>query len=193
MKHLYRFLILCSALLLLVLPHMVVAQEGEVYYEGFDVGHHGGHNIGSYHANVHAVKHVNGDWRQSDVHLDAGWGGDPPWQIRYYVDTTFTVPEDADWLEVSEDLGWAGLDVEVWIPMEVRTCTPTILDECTSTTETVLASIHLSGFADRPATQEGGEYHRYAAFTGTVTIGNRTFNGAWGYNFSDQYSEADWP
>jgi hypothetical protein len=76
--------------------------------EGIDVMRLEGHNVGATRVEIHSIKHVNGQSAQSEVRLVANFGGDPPWKIRYSVDSTFTVPLDPDRLEVSEDLGWLG-------------------------------------------------------------------------------------
>ena len=212
MKHIYRYLVLCTIFFLLVLPYASVAQENESYSEGFGTAVWRGEYVPLTFVEVRAVKHVNGDWRQSDVHLYSYFDDAWPPRIRNYVDATFTVPEDADWLEVSDDLGWSGLDTQAWVTQRTATCSD-IIAECTSetevctdrsggvctmTTQTVLAEIHLAGWADYPVQDiETREYRysRHAVFTGTVAIGDHSFslNGALGENFGDHYSEEGWP
>lgn len=188
MKHLFRSLLLWSAVLLLILPGSLLAQGGESYTEGIDVVRLEGHNLAATRVEIHATKHVDGQSAQSEVHLVANFGGDPLWKIRYSVDSTFSVPLDPDWLEVSGDLGWAGLDAEVSVPVQVTTYVDLVGGSFTTSTIMTPVRIHISGLANQGVTQNGGEFRRNAIFTGTVTIGGRSFAyNVYGYNFADQY------
>ncbi|MBK8023086.1 MAG: hypothetical protein IPK19_17090 [Chloroflexi bacterium] len=189
MKQFYPRLILLGLLCLLVFATGAAAQDTETYREGLYVNRLEGHNIGATSVEINAVKQVEGSFRQSTVHITANFGGEPLWQVRYALDATFTVPDDPDWLEVSDDLGWGGMDAEVQVPIQVTRCTDVVGGNCTTTTEMTLVRIHLSAWANQGVTQTNGEYRRPASFYGSVSIGSKTFpyNGAWGHNFADRY------
>ena len=186
MKSLFRMLLFFTALVVLAFP--VYAQESHV--EGIDVVRIAGHNIAATRVDIHATKQIESWGNTSEVHLVANFGGDPLWKVRYAVDTIFTVPLDPDFLEVSGDLGWGGLDVDTTVPVEVTTCEDIVGGNCTTSSSKIPVSIHISGLADQSVTQTNGLYQRRAVFTGTVTIGSRSFDyNLWGYNFADQFSE----
>ena len=193
MKQLYRLLIFCTVFLLLALPYAAVAQEDETYSEGLNlIIHRNAPTEGLIGMRLLTEKEVSGDWRESQVSLlTSFWDASGQW---HSVNTTFVVPEDADWLEVSDDLGWSGLDTQVWVPLETPIC-PEDGGDCTYLTEMVLAEFHIAGWASDPVEQIDGTFRRTAVFTGAVTIDGQSLSidGTIGSNFSNLYSEEDWP
>ncbi|MBX3080549.1 MAG: hypothetical protein KF716_02875 [Anaerolineae bacterium] len=87
---------------------------------------------------------------------------------------TVPVPIDVDYLSVSRDLGWAGLDGSV-----------VVFDAANN--ENVTVDVHLQWVANAGVVQQGSLYKRAATITGTLTL--RGFNwlspcGLSGYIYS---------
>lgn len=192
MKSLLRIGFFVVALVVLALPVSALPALQHGHFEGIEVIRTEGHNVAFTRVEIYASKHISTYGNSSSVRLVAEFGGNPAWQVRYSIDTTFSVPLDADYLEVSDDLGWGGLDAEVVVPVQVLTCTDTVGGNCTTSMSTVPVTIHLYGLADQPVVHSSRlVFERRATFTGTVTIGSRAFayNGVWGRNYADQYIE----
>ena len=192
MKSLLRIVLFGVALLLLAFPVAALPALQHSHFEGIEVVRTEGHNVAFTRVEIYASKHFTNFGNVSTVWLVAEFGGDPAWKVRYSIDTTFSVPLDADYLEVTDDLGWGGLDAEVVVPVQVLTCTDTVGGNCTTSMSTTPVTIHLYGFADQEVVHSSRlMFERRAVFTGTVTIGSRTFpyNGVWGRNYADQYTE----
>lgn len=132
-RFLFVFVILC--LVVAVAPLAVIADEGVcndvAYHEGIFVSAsiHGGKISAGSSLLIEARKTVDGDWRESVVHLRISQYNEWEPARNLDIDATFVVPIDPDWLEVSCDLGWGGLDtvVEVYdrannrmVPVEIH-------------------------------------------------------------------------
>jgi hypothetical protein len=211
MSRLVNRLVMCGVCLLLLAPSMTSTASpastantayAKAFMEGFYVisreSHHNSLTI-----EINAVKRVDGNWRQSEVHISYHYA---------YVDgtrdfdATVLVPGDPDLLEVSKDLGWGGLDTTIqvqWRRVDCvfgpnRTCGPAVL-------ETVPVELHVYLWANEPYRQEGGLFKRNANLSpsnqyptggvkGTInTPHHLTRFESWfgmhssGYNFSDQF------
>jgi|GEM_PF-1866860 len=134
----FLFISLVVCCLIAIVPLTVVAQEGGctdvAYHEGLVFGGVGGNNIGLYRYEIWGRKTVDGDWAESQLHVFIS--GPTVWDpvnleliLGVRVDDWVTLEGDPDWLEVSCDLGWAGLDtvVEVYdqtsdsyLPLEIH-------------------------------------------------------------------------
>jgi hypothetical protein len=192
MTFLSRRFLLLGILLVLALGASVVSAE-TAYEEGIHVTFVESHH-NSVNAEIHAVKHVDGRWRQTEIYFRYDYA---------YVDGsrhiegTVVLSGDPDNLEVSRDLGWGGLDGTVWMQQRRRdcdysssvyTCSPEIV-------EWVPVTFHISQVANAPYTETGDYFTRTATVRGTVTVGNRYPHRleigyglfSRGYNFSDQY------
>lgn len=166
-----RFLVsitLMLALLAFVVPMSAVAQEGAcddyAYREGFHAYGFDGHRYGGRTVEIRAEKVREGNWAQSQLYIRF----DETIMVRdWYLETTVVIPGDPDNLEVSCDLGWAGLDTVV-----EGLLTHTLNDEIVSQ-EYVLIEIHLDLYHAgryRDIRSEGDYFVRDARIYGTVEI-----------------------
>lgn len=179
-------------LLALALPVVVVA-EPYAYAEGIHVAFNEGHHQ-SIDAEIHATKWVEGNWRQSEIHIRYDYAF---YDGERHIDQTVILDGDPDWLEVSEDLGWGGLDGIVWVQQRRIDCqfNDSGGRDCGAEyVQTVPVEIHLALWADRPFTYSDGYFVRPSMVNGTVKIDDRLIvmsvhQGifASGYNFTDQY------
>lgn len=99
-----------ACLLLLAAPSFVQA-EAYAYSEGIHFFNARGYTIAHQEITVDATKMVEGSWRQTWVHVTFHGPGANPW----YINQTVLLLGDPDGLEVSEDLGWGGLQGRVYV------------------------------------------------------------------------------
>jgi hypothetical protein len=103
-------------ILLIVGASLVVSAEADAYWEGVYIGRTTAASDDNPIADVIRVcaeKSVDGDWRQTVVRFyytayDYNTG-----QYTRQISTTAVLYEDPDGLEVSDDLGWGGLDGQI--------------------------------------------------------------------------------
>ena len=202
MKRLFRVSLFALAIVALLLPISAATAEAPAYREGIQVHMNEGYWPDQYVIDLRAVKLVDGDYRHSTVefHFDNNMRSG-----RREIDTVFTVPIDADYLEVSEDLGWGGLDAVVWATMHTYDASGAV------TASRVRLEFHLQlYYTAANSVYRDGFFYRSADVRGTVKIGDniRTLslnqaNGVqcfptatgdacfghfdYGYNFSDQW------
>ncbi|MCA9908748.1 MAG: hypothetical protein KC519_08875 [Anaerolineae bacterium] len=179
-----RFSLIGIALgILLVLTASTVVNAQEAYSEGvYFLNTTGGPNHAE-RLEVTAVKTVDGDWRETVVHFYAHAN------FRQYavshIDTTAVLGEDPDGLEVSDDLGWGGLEGQI-----------TVYDEVTSQYHVI--EFHVSMPASESSYWEDPNswyFNRTANLEGYILIDGevfRDFSRTWmttetAYNFSDQW------
>lgn len=165
--------------LVLAAPFVVRAEE-QAYAEGmyFET-----HTAGPNHSEVlqvTATKYVDGKWRQTLVHY-------------YYracfrnqcstTDATGILYEDPDGLDVSEDLGWGGLEGQITLP------------------DGRIVQFNVAQFASESAYwEDGGYFNRNASLDGFITVDGAIPEGhdfsrpvmpyyysETAYNFSDQW------
>lgn len=174
MKRLSHRLVLLLVIVLAALPISAAFAEESVSVEGIYVSLNRGFTIGNVQIQLNAVKTVDGDNRESEVHFMYQSFG-------YSVDATFIVPIDADYLEVSDDLGWGGLDTLVWV---------TRTNNLTGEQDEVPLEIHLDLYATQRISSSPT---RSADVRGTITLGgdsidfsrpNDPANNELGYNFA---------
>jgi hypothetical protein len=191
-------LIMFGVCLLLLAPSTLSASRAKAFVEGFHVvsseDHHNSLTI-----IIDAIKRVDGNWRQSEVHIRYHYA--LPIAKRDF-DATVIIPGDPDLLEVSKDLGWGGLDTTIQVQWRrvdcvfnpTLTCGPVIV-------ETVPVELHVYLWANEAYREEGGLFKRNAnllnpttGVMGTVKtpdlltrleIGHGMHSS--GYNFSDQF------
>jgi hypothetical protein len=168
-------------ILLVTLAALPAAAQAPAGREGVHVELSRGFTIGNIQVQLHAVKLVDGAYRQSEVHFVYN-------SFVYSVDETFVVPIDADYLEVSRDLGWGGLDATVWV---------TRTNNQTGEQEEVPLVLNLDLYAtQRRSSYDGTYFSRAADVRGTITLAGNVIDFSWplgpansesGYNFSDQW------
>ena len=194
MTRVFRGLVLLGVLMVLALAlPLVVVAEPYAYAEGIHVAFNEGHHQ-SIDAEIHATKWVEGNWRQSEIHIRFDYAyvdGER------HIDQTVTLAGDSDWLEVSKDLGWGGLDGIVWVQQRRIDCwfNQSGSRVCGAEyVETVPVEIHLSLWANRRFTYSNGYFVRPSMVKGSVKIADWLIvmsmqQGifASGYNFTDQY------
>jgi hypothetical protein len=114
------------------------------------------------HINLTATKHVNGGNAYTEVRLDVFYGGGP----YKTINTTVRLPGDPDELEVSNDLGWGGLNGTVWVQQSTQTCQDYYhMSGCAITSvETVAVDIHLAVYGSGNAQFDGTYYRRRAGY-----------------------------
>ena len=192
MKRLFRVSLFAFAIVALLLPISAATAEAPAYYEGITLHLGDGWSWHWYDINLRATKLVDGDYRSSTVELNfsgpvtRGYG-------RMEINAVFTVPIDPDYLEVSEDLGWGGLDAVVWVEQRTRWFDPARPPE----TSMVPVEIHLElYYLAHNSFYRDGFFYRQADVRGTLTIDGRQYGFALpneyfrtesGYNFSDQW------
>jgi hypothetical protein len=197
-----RRLMLLGVCLLLLVPSITSTAtstaRARAFVEGFYVisreTHHNSLTI-----EINAVKRVDGNSRQSEVHISYHYAYVDG---RRDFDATVLVPGDPDLLEISKDLGWGGLDTTIQVQWRRVDCTlGTNLTCGPEIVETVPVELHVYLFANEPYRQEGGLFKRNANLvnptTGvmgsvktprgltTLTLGQGMHSS--GYNFSDQF------
>ncbi len=192
MKRLFGVLLLAFVTVALLLPISATTAEAPAYREGIAVRLRDGWSWHVYHIDLHATKLVDEDYRSSTVELNfsgpvtRGYG-------RRDITAVFTVPIDPDYLEVSEDLGWGGLDAVVWVEQRTRWFDPARPPE----TRMVPVEIHLDLYhTARSSFYRDGFFYRQADVRGTITIDGYQFGFALpndhfrresGHNFTDQW------
>jgi hypothetical protein len=177
----FLFLILSLAMWL-TLPGVPIAAQSRSYQEGAFLIAASGHTIGRVEASIKATKTITyGAGRTSHVsaleiaihcnHGDAVLSVGP---------VTVQVPGDPDNLEVSRDLGWAGLDTAV-----------SVFDQVSQSNVTI--EIHAYWWANTGVTESSGLFSRQARLEGTIVTPRCTFdlsrpngpaNGRSGHTFS---------
>ena len=194
MTRVFRGLVLLGVLMLLALAlPVVVVAEPYAFAEGIHVQFYESHHQ-SINAEIHATKWVEGNWRQSEIHIRYDYAyvdGER------HIDQTVILGGDPDWLEVSEDLGWGGLDGIVWVQQRRIDCWFNSSGNRVCGREyvqTVPVEIHLALWANRRYSYSNGYFVRPAEVRGTVKIGTQLIRMsmqygifASGYNFTDQY------
>jgi hypothetical protein len=176
MKRLLLTLLFGLCFALLVVP--VSAQDG--YQEGLEVSEGYGSSFGGGGLTLRATKVIEGNNVYTEVRLfrwSQIWGCET-----VHVDTVVRLPGDPDWLEVSNDLGWGGLDGAVWVQRRTRTYHSYFPCTYTETAETVPVEIHLNVVARSGYAFDGTNYIRRGDVQGTVTLGNDAFTFVPGYN-----------
>jgi hypothetical protein len=178
--------------LVLVLGVSVVSAE-DAYEEGIHLTFVETHHM-STHAEIHAVKHVDGNWRQTEIYFRYTYAYVDGTR---YIEGTVVLDGDPDWLEVSDDLGWGGLDGTVMMQQRRKVCGfPSGSYVCgPEIVEMVPVTFHIAQFANAGTDEAGGYFTRPATISGTVTIGSNRVHRleigygllTRGYNFSDQY------
>lgn len=154
-----RVLLLCLIGFALLIGTVAYVSASNPYYEGFDLSLSRGYTIAHFELEIHAVKSVDGRVRASSVDLEFLGGADNP----VVIEERLPFPEDADELEVSRDLGWAGLNMA------------TLAFDQTSVSY-VPVEIHLSLYGTQPYSLNGSYYVRPARITGTVTINGQVID-----------------
>lgn len=165
-----RRLILIAALLISALAVSAVNvasaqesawQEGATLVTGTCGIQGGGYRI----VNINALKSVDRSVpsRTSNFQIYVTSGVTPANTVNTLIGpVTVAVPIDPDYLSVSRDLGWAGLDATV-----------SLYDSAVQANVTV--AVHLQWTANSGVTQEGNLYKRNATITGTVTLKDRDY------------------
>ncbi len=201
MKRLFRDSLFALAIVTLLLPFAAATAEAPAYREGIQVHMNEGYYPDQYVINLRAVKLVDEDYRHSTVEFHFA---NNMRSGRREIDTVFTVPLDADYLEVSEELGWGGLYAVVWATMYTYDVSGAV------TTSRVRLEFHLElYYTAANSVYRDGLFYRSADVRGMVKIGSIRHvnfdqpNGVvcpvveptpvcfghrdYGYNFSDQW------
>jgi len=152
-----------------------------IYFENVSAGPNHSERL-----TVTATKSVDGDWRQTLVHFV--YRANERTHLIHLIDTTAVLAEDPDGLEVSDDLGWGGLEGEI-----------TIFDQVDQRFHVV--EFHVSQpFAELSYWEDPNSWSfmRSAYLDGTILIDGALFrdfsrpvmpyyNAEYAYNFSDQW------
>lgn len=146
-------------LVVLMLVPLVVTAADDFYNEGMYVYLRRGHTIAYTALDLNAVKEVRGDSKVSVVYID--YNGPGAGLNRVVINEQVTLPGDPDWLEVSNDLGWAGLDRTVWMTDQ-------------TSGQKVQVRIHLDLYANSATFSDNAAFFRRADVQGWVRIGGRT-------------------
>jgi hypothetical protein len=167
----------------LVLSIAAVSYANDAYSEGvYFLNRTFGPNH-SERIEVTAVKNVDGGWRETVVHFYCHEGFRN--QTTRHIDTTAVLAEDPDGLDVSEDLGWGGLEGQI-----------TVYDEVSGQYHVV--EFHVSMPASETSYWEDPNswyFNRNASLEGYILLDGvvfRDFSRTWNssettYNFSDQW------
>jgi hypothetical protein len=145
--------------------------------EGIEVQYLVGNRFAVIRWTIYAIKQDDGTSRHTRVRVFYEADGDCGFTSR--IDTTIALPDDPDELEVSNDLGWGGLNGMAQVQILIRTYAETNAGPCdyTETFLTVPVEFHLNLLANQPAHDNGTHHTRTADISGTVQIagGNWTF------------------
>lgn len=104
------------AILLISAASLVVSAEADAYWEGVYIARTAAADDVSPIADcirVCAEKSVDGSWRQTVVRFHYTGYDYNTGQYTHQINTTAVLYEDPDGLEVSEDLGWSGLEGQI--------------------------------------------------------------------------------
>ena len=99
------------AIFFLLAAPMIVTAEEEAYAEGIHFEKRIGGPQGGHYAIVTATKRVDGTWRETMVEFRF-WSG-TKWGATHDIEAAAVLVEDPDGLDVSEDLGWGGLEGQI--------------------------------------------------------------------------------
>jgi hypothetical protein len=179
MKQVAKLILSVSALLLFLTTAgtSAVRAEPSDYTEGISFSLRRGSGIAFFTLRVSASKVVQNGSAVSQVYINYYGPGTSP--SRVLINETVTLPGDPDLLEVSEDLGWGGLNNQVWVT-----------DQTTGAKIRVRFNLNL--FALSPQQSEDTVFFRNADVRGTVRIGgtaipfnrpNDPFNLEYGRNY----------
>jgi hypothetical protein len=152
-------IILVTLVLLMLLPLTVSAVADDRYNEGFYIYLRRGTNEAYTALDLNAVKEVRGSTSTSILYINYDGPGAGGTRVR--IVEQITLPGDPDWLEVSADLGWAGLDRTVWMTNQ-------------TTGQPVRVRIHVDLYATSPTYSDNAAYFRRADVQGWVRIDGRT-------------------
>ncbi len=112
LKRLGLALGLLAIFFLLAAPMLVTAQE-EAYAEGIHFEKRVGGPTGGHYAILTATKSVDGEWRETIVEFR--FYSATKWRVYHNIDAVAVLGEDPDGLDVSEDLGWGGLEGQITV------------------------------------------------------------------------------
>jgi len=191
-RSLLRIVVVCLCAISFFPVPAAASSAAKAFSEGFHAYSNETH-FRSFSVTIDAVKHVDGKWRRSEVHI--------VYDYHFYdgtrnFDATVVLDGDPDMLEVSRDLGWGGLDAVVYVQWRRMTCTPSPHTCQPEVVETIPVELHIAVFTEGPVAESGGYFTRNAlghpgGVVGTIKTPDHqhTFEGliSGGYTFSDQY------
>lgn len=190
-------LVCCALLMLTLLPTTTASSAGKAFVEGFSISSAETHHF-FLRITLDAIKRVDGKWRQSEVHLVYHFSRP---DRRRDIDATVILSGDHDQLEVSKDLGWAGLNSTIYVQWRKTDCTVGAERVCgPEVVETIPVVLNITVVPNEPYYEDGGLFKRNAHLSptdgvrGTIQTpdGVVTLDLGWGlhsqgYTFSDQY------
>jgi hypothetical protein len=178
-------------------PIATASSAGKAFVEGISISATETHHF-SLRITLDAIKRVDGKWRQSEVHLV--YHESRP-DRRRDIDATVILSGDPDLLEVSKDLGWAGLNSTIYVQWRKADCTVGAERICgPEIVETIPVTLNITVLPNEPYYEESGLFKRNAHLSPTDGVSGtlQTPDGilrlelGWGlhsqgYAFSDQY------
>jgi hypothetical protein len=174
-------LIVCLAMWL-TLPAAPTAAQATSYQEGASLRSHQGHTIAFAQVSLDATKTItHSGGRTSHVSmLQISMSCNHGDTVLSIAPITIPIPGDPDNLEVSRDLGWAGLDTEV-----------SVYDEISASNVTI--AIHAYWWANTGVSGSGSLFTRRTRLEGSIVTPKCTFdlsrpntviNSTFGHTFS---------
>jgi hypothetical protein len=163
------FVLFIAAMAFLITGAVAAQPWQETYTEGIRVEQilYGRVGIGTTRLTLHATKFVDGWSRYTEISINAvryaGDGTETFCCIRGIIDDTVILPGDPDELEVSNDLGWGGLNGVVWVQETVETCPN--YSNCVTSVRAVPVRIQLSLLPDAQVQFNGTRYERGQDFS----------------------------